>query len=84
MKCFPFSAQDSTIDSVYIFNDYINENSEIKFSDFQKLTLEYGDSIYIPTSNWGGVTPKENLVAGFNFETTLDNRNIVFQLCMEL
>ena len=79
-EMFSFSAQDSTIDSVYIFNDYINENSEIKFSDFQKLTLEYGDSIYIPTSNWGGVTPKENLVAGFNFETTLDNRNIVFQL----
>jgi hypothetical protein len=79
-EMFSFSAQDSTIDSVYIFNDYINENSEIKFSDFQKLTSEYGDSIYIPTSNWGGVTPKENLVAGFNFETTLDNRNIIFQL----
>ena len=28
----------------------------------------------------GGATPKENLVAGFNFETALDNRNIIFQL----
>lgn len=79
-EIFSFSARDSTIDSVYIFNDYINENSEIKFSDFQKLTSEYGDSIFLSSSNWGGVTPKENLVAGFNFETTLDNRNIIFQL----
>ena len=79
-ELFTFTPQDSTLDSVYIFNDYINDNSELKFKEFKNLTTLYGDSIFIPTSNWGGVSPKENLVAGFNFETALDNRNIIFQL----
>ena len=39
-----------------------------------------GDSVFIPVNNWAGVAPRENLVAGFNFETALDNRNIIFQL----
>ena len=79
-EIFTFTPQDSIIDSVYIFNDYIDENSALKFSDFKYLTTLYGDSIFLSANNWGGVSPRENLVAGFNFETTLDNRNIIFQL----
>ena len=79
-EMFTFTALDSVADSMYIFNDYIDENSSLKFSEFQTLTALYGDTIFLPENNWGGVTPKENLVAGFNFETALDNRNIIFQL----
>ncbi len=79
-EMFSFTPVDSTLDSAYIFNNYINENSEFKYSDFEQLTLVNGDSIIIPLNNWDGVKPKENLVAGFNFETALDNRNIIFQL----
>ena len=77
---FTFTTQDSLIDSIYIFSNYIDENSSMKFSEFQSLTTLNGDSIFLAEKNWGGVTPKENLVAGFSFETSLDNRNIIFQL----
>ena len=79
-EMFTFTSVDSVADSIYIFNDYIRENSSLKFSEFQKLVATNGDSIALPINNWGGDTPRENLVAGFNFETTFDNRNIIFQL----
>ena len=79
-EMFTFTPLDSTLDSAYIFNNYINDNSEYKYSDFEQLTLSNGDSIIIPLNNWDGAKPRENLVAGFNFETALDNRNIIFQL----
>ena len=79
-EMFTFTTQDSLIDSVYIFSNYINKNSSMKFSEFQTLTALNGDSVFLAEKNWAGVTPKENLVAGFNFETALDNRNIIFQL----
>ena len=79
-EMFTFTSLDSTLDSAYIFNDYINDNNEYNYGDFKQLSLSNGDSIIIPLNNWDGVKPKENLVAGFNFETALDNRNIIFQL----
>ena len=79
-EMFTFTPLDSTLDSAYIYNDYINSDSEYKFSEFKDLTTLNGDSVFIPLNNWAGVAPRENLVAGFNFETALDNRNIIFQL----
>lgn len=79
-EMFTFTAIDSALDSAYIFNELINDNSEYKYGDFKQLSLSNGDSIMIPENNWVGVKPRENFVAGFNFETALDNRNIIFQL----
>jgi hypothetical protein len=79
-EMFTFAPLDSTLDSAYIYNDFINDESQYKFGDFSDLTTLNGDSVFIPVDNWAGVAPKENLVAGFNFETALDNRNIIFQL----
>ena len=79
-EMFTFTPLDSTLDSAYIYNDYINDDNQYKFGDFSDLTTLNGDSVFIPLNNWAGVAPKENLVAGFNFETALDNRNIIFQL----
>ena len=42
-------------------------------------SILFGDSIYVKERNWGSTTPKENLVLGFDFETALDNRRILFQ-----
>ena len=58
-EMFTFTALDSVADSMYIFNDYVDENSSLKFSEFQTLTALYGDSIFLPENNWGGVTPKK-------------------------
>ena len=33
----------------------------------------------IPTKNWNNGTPKENLAFGFDLETALDNRKLLFQ-----
>ena len=79
-EMFTFTPLDSTLDSAYIYNDFINDQSQYKFGEFSDLTSENGDSVFVPVNNWAGVVPKENLVAGFNFETALDNRNIIFQL----
>ena len=79
-EMFTFTPLDSTLDSAYIFNDYINNKSQYKFGEFEEVASSNGDAITIPLNNWAGVAPKENLVAGFNFETALDNRNIIFQL----
>ncbi len=79
-EMFTFTPLDSTLDSAYMYNNYINENSQYKFGEFSNLVSLNGDSVYIPSNNWAGVAPKENLVTGFNFETALDNRNIIFQL----
>ena len=77
---FTFTPLDSTLDSAYIFNDYINDNSQYMFGKFKQLAEARGDAVSLPIKNWAGVAPKENLVTGFNFETALDNRNIIFQL----
>ena len=77
---FTYTVLDSALDSIYINNDYINSYSQYSYKDFNNFVLQNGDSIIIPDNNWGGSSPKENLVAGFNFETALDNRNIIFQL----
>ena len=77
---FTFTPLDSTLDSAYIYNDYINDNSQYMFGKFKELASENGDSVMLPENNWAGVSPRENLVTGFNFETALDNRNIIFQL----
>ena len=37
-----FTALDSVADSMYIFNDYVDENSSLKFSEFQTLTALMG------------------------------------------
>jgi hypothetical protein len=78
-EMFTFTPLDSTLDSAYIFNDYINNKSQYKFGEFEEVASSNGDTLTIPLNNWAGVAPKENLVAGFNFETALDNRNIIFQ-----
>jgi len=79
-EMFTFTPLDSTLDSAYINNDFINDQSQYKFGEFSDLASLNGDSVFIPANNWAGVAPRENLVAGFNFETALDNRNIIFQL----
>ena len=38
------------------------------------------DTIKIKTKNWNDGTPEENLVFGFDLETALDNRKLLFQL----
>ncbi len=38
------------------------------------------DTIRIKTKNWNNGTPQENLVFGFDLETALDNRKLLFQL----
>ena len=77
---FTYTVLDSTLDSLYINNDYINSYSQYSFKDFNNFVSQNGDSILISDNNWGGASPKENLVVGFNLETALDNRNIIFQL----
>ena len=78
-EVFTFVPTDSTMDSIYIYNDYVNENSEYKFDEFTNLASTYGDEVFIDSKNWGGDSPRENLVMGFDFETALDNRNLLFQ-----
>lgn len=39
-----------------------------------------GDTLFIKEKNWQDGNPKENIVLGFDFETALDNRKLLFQL----
>ena len=78
-EMFTFVPTDSTMDSIYIYNDYVNENSEYQFDEFTNLASAYGDTVFVDSKNWGGNSPRENLVMGFDFETALDNRNLLFQ-----
>ena len=45
-EMFTFTALDSVADSMYIFNDYVDENSSLKFSEFQTLTALYGTQYF--------------------------------------
>ena len=44
-EVFTFVPTDSTMDSIYIYNDYVNENSEYKFNEFANLASTYGDEV---------------------------------------
>ncbi|MBT4579358.1 MAG: hypothetical protein HOB93_05600 [Candidatus Marinimicrobia bacterium] len=39
-----------------------------------------GDTVQIKSRHWDDGTPKENLVLGFDFESALDNRKLLFQM----
>ena len=43
-------------------------------------SLANGDTVKIKEKNWNNGTPQENLVLGFDFEGSLDNRKILFQM----
>ena len=78
-QSFVFNSTDSTRDSTYIYNDEIGPDNSYTFNSFNQLVLANGDSVFLPEKNWSGLKPKENLVAGFDFETALDNRNVLVQ-----
>ena len=78
-QSFAFSSIDTTRDSIYIYNDKIGSDNSYTFNTFNQLAFANGDSLFLPEKNWSGIKPKENLVAGFDFETALDNRNVLVQ-----
>ena len=43
-------------------------------------SIANNDSIKIKSKNWNDGTPQENLAIGFDFEGSLDNRKLLFQL----
>tara|TARA_Y100001934_G_C12355161_1_gene777690 strand:+ start:2 stop:2824 length:2823 start_codon:yes stop_codon:yes gene_type:complete len=43
-------------------------------------SLNNGDTIEIKKKNWSDGNPQENLVFGFDFEGSMDNRKLIFQM----
>ena len=63
---------DTTLYSNYKLDEY-------SYKQFVDSLARHGDTLIIPTKNWNNGTPKENLAFGFDLETALDNRKLLFQ-----
>ncbi len=65
-----------------LYTDYkLEQYSYNQFLDSLSLN---GDTLKIRTKNWTHSTPKENLALGFDFETALDNRKMIFQFAWNM
>ena len=61
-----------------VFGDSLTQY--FTFSQFVDSLKIDGDSVIIKSKNWGDGSPEENLVLGFDFESALDNRKLLFQM----
>jgi len=65
-----------TVDSL----GYGIEAGNYTFNSFDSAVLAQGDTIIFPDNNWSGNSPEDNLVLGFDFESAMDNRKLLFQM----
>lgn len=65
-----------SVDTVFTGDTVLNYYTLSQFID----SLNNGDSVKIKTKNWNNGTPQENLVIGFDLESSMDNRKLLFQL----
>ncbi|MBT3589914.1 MAG: hypothetical protein HOK52_15010 [Candidatus Marinimicrobia bacterium] len=56
------------------------EAGDYTFNSFNSAVLAQGDTIIFPDHNWSGNSPEDNLVFGFDFESAMDNRKLLFQM----
>ncbi len=80
---------DSTTSNSSIFSMdttlYPNYNlEEYSYDQFLDSLQVNGDTLRIPKKYWSHATPKENLALGFDLETALDNRKMVFQFAWNM
>jgi hypothetical protein len=68
---------DTTLYSNYKLDEY-------SYKQFVDSLARHGDTLIIPTKNWNNGTPKENLAFGFDLETALDNRKLLFQFAWNM
>tara|TARA_B110001452_G_scaffold53846_2_gene41266 strand:- start:2004 stop:4817 length:2814 start_codon:yes stop_codon:yes gene_type:complete len=65
-----------SVDTTITGDSIINYYTLGQFID----SLKNDDTVRIKTKNWNDGSPQENLALGFDLESTLDNRKIIFQL----
>jgi len=65
-----------TVDSL----GYGIDANDYTFGSFNSAILALGDTLIFPDNNWSGSSPEDNLVFGFDFESAMDNRKLLFQM----